>query len=57
MISTSVGVYSYAGDKLPKLRGNIHEGGESNPYLNLWNFGPRNPIKHLQMGQTFIPVN
>ncbi len=54
----SVAVYSYAGDKLPKLRGNIHEGGgESNSYPNLWSFGPRNPIKHLQIDQTFIPMD
>ena len=54
----SIAVYSYAGDKLPKLRGNIHEGGgESNTYPNLWSFGPKNPIKLLQMGQTFIPMD
>jgi hypothetical protein len=53
----SVGVYSYAGDKQPKLRRNIYEGGgESNSYPNLWSFGHKNPIKHLQMGQTSIPI-
>lgn len=44
-ISMSVGVYSYAGDKLPKLRRNINEGGgESNAYTKLWSFGPKTKL-------------